>query len=79
MSDPRALPDQRGTTPTCLRCHRFVDVETAQTYTEYGDYGEVHSVEYECERCADPGYRCCGVVGGCGGPCATYPCWELTT
>lgn len=24
-------------------------------------------------------YGCCGLVGGCGGPCAAFPCWELTT
>lgn len=24
-------------------------------------------------------YPCCGLVGGCGGPCAAFPCWELTT
>lgn len=24
-------------------------------------------------------YPCCGEIGGCGGPCARFPCWELTT
>lgn len=24
-------------------------------------------------------YTCCGLYGGCGGPCAAFPSWELTT
>lgn len=22
-------------------------------------------------------YPCCGIRGGCGGPCAAFPCYEL--
>jgi hypothetical protein len=73
------VPTAVASTPQCCPCGRFISVDTAHAHIEYGDYGTVHSVEYECERCADPGYRCCGVIGGCGGPCAAYPCWELTT
>jgi hypothetical protein len=77
MADP--LLNGQCVSLRCCSCQRFVSPDTAHQHIESGDYGTVHSVEFECERCADPGYRCCGVVGGCGGPCAAYPCWELST
>ena len=39
--------------PQCVTCYRFVsahDPETRRIY-EYGDYGVVLSVEFECPRC----------------------------
>lgn len=24
-------------------------------------------------------WPCCGFIGGCGGPCSHFPCWDLTT
>ena len=36
----------------CLTCGRFVNPSKCNQYIERGDYGAVHSVEYECERCA---------------------------
>lgn len=40
-------------TPQCCSCWRFVNVATAVEHVEWGDYGAVHSVEYECKRCAE--------------------------
>lgn len=40
-------------TPQCCSCHRFVNIARCNHFIEYGDYGTVHSVEYECERCAE--------------------------
>ncbi len=38
--------------PQCCSCGRFVSIDTAHQHVEYGDYGTVHSVEFECEPCA---------------------------
>lgn len=78
MPDP-STPLVASVTPRCCVCQQFVSLDTAHQHVEHGDYGAVNSVEFVCERCLDPGYQCCGVEGGCGGPCATYPHWELTT
>lgn len=34
--------------PNCIRCGRFVSVDTAILHIEHGDYGTFHSVEFEC-------------------------------
>jgi hypothetical protein len=40
-----------GPPPQCVTCSRFVNVATARQIPEFGDYGTVYSVEFECERC----------------------------
>ena len=37
--------------PQCFHCNRFVKVATARQIPEYGDYGALLNVEFECERC----------------------------
>lgn len=37
--------------PKCYACGRFVKADEASQCVEYGDYGTVHSVEYECAGC----------------------------
>ena len=38
--------------PKCYACGRFVKAdEASQCIDEHGDYGKVHSVEYECVIC----------------------------
>lgn len=68
--------------PRCLGCGRFVVTAGAVEHIEYGDYGTVHGVEYECQECSEArihDHACCLPGDCCGGPCAAHPCWELTT
>lgn len=37
--------------PPCVTCNHFVDVKTARKIPEYGDYGALLNVEFECARC----------------------------
>jgi hypothetical protein len=53
---------------------------------EENGWTQVNDVEGpldRCPKCTDEmekqPYDCCGLVGGCGGPCAAFPCWGLTT
>ena len=45
--------DEKPSSPVpCCTCGRFVSYAKAIQHIEYGDYGTVHSVEFECPRCA---------------------------
>lgn len=37
--------------PQCVTCSQFVKVATARRICEYGDFGVLINVEFECERC----------------------------
>lgn len=58
MSAERQIPrdlfadEHTGPPPQCVTCSRFVKVATARRIVEFGDFGVVLSVEFECERCA---------------------------
>lgn len=61
-----------------------VDAEFASAGRAFGTEDETEGVA--CHPCARKQWRkvgdyydCCGEFGGCGGPCAAFPCWELTT
>lgn len=57
MSLPLQLPhsgdvrQRPASPPPCITCNRFVDVKTARKIPEYGDYGALLNVEFECARC----------------------------
>jgi hypothetical protein len=63
-----------------------VDAEFAAAGRSFSDVPDGDPIGVGCHACSRKQWRklgdyyaCCGEFGGCGGPCAAFPCWELTT
>lgn len=63
-----------------------VDAEFSSAGRSFADLPDGDPIGVACHACARKQWRkqgdyypCCGLFGGCGGPCAAFPCWELTT